>query len=90
MNSRERLHRFAEERRAYMELCRRYYGYTPRARTRMLGASNMAGFVSALFGCGLTIIFFSTIDATILTYLKPLQSINAADILAMISSAFMG
>jgi len=90
MNTRQRLHRFAEERRIYVSLCRAYYGYTPRARVRAIGASNMAGFLSALLGCGLTLTFYSAIDATFLNLMKSVQTLTLNDILTLVISTFQG
>ena len=90
MSTRERMQRFIMERDIYLQLCRIQYGYPPRAHARSIGTHNVASIISALFGCGVTLTFFSTIDATIMNYVKPLQSAGADDILATIVSYLMG
>jgi hypothetical protein len=90
MNTRQRLYRFAKERRTYVALSRTLYGYPPRAKSRVIGGSNMAGFVSALLGCGLTLTLFSAIDAMLLNHIKSVHSLTTDDILARLISTFLG
>lgn len=53
---------FREIRRAYIDDCRKEYGFTARSHTKTIGSSHAAGFVSAMFGCALMVAVLATID----------------------------
>jgi hypothetical protein len=92
MNTRERLERFARERDAYIDACRIQYGYRVRVRVRAMGASNMAGFMSGLFGSTLTMYALSQYNVQpLLTCMRWLHDdASLGDILNLAASFIHG
>lgn len=91
MNTQQKLQRFIEERDAFIQASRIEHGYGARARARILGASDAAGFMSALFGSWVTLYVYSHYDfQPLFSFLKSLQYVSGGDIFDRITSLLHG
>lgn len=89
MNTREKMERLKRERDMYLRVCRIYYGYQPRTSAWLLGATEAAGFMSALFGCVVTLYVFAHYDLhPLINFIKSLQYVSTNDVMKFITRTF--